>query len=106
MCEDLNLNLPKTKCLHFAQISYLKINLEIDNVLIEQVKKLKFLRRTISESQSVKHHYENAFKNCSNNLNLLKSLTSIKGGLKPQYGLHFYKSFVQTAHSLPILEDA
>ena len=36
------------------------------------------------------------FHDCKNNSNLLKSLTSIKGGLKPPYGLTFYKSYVRS----------
>ena len=97
-CKELNLsfNLEKTNTLYFAQNSYLKINLKIDNKPITQVKKIKFLGRIISESQSVLHHYKNAFNDCKNNSNLLKSLTSIKGGLKPQYGLNFYKSYVRS----------
>ena len=93
---NLSFNIEKTKTLYFAKNSSLQVNIKIDNVQISQVKNFTFLGRNISDSQTIEQHYSKAIADCSKNANLLKMLTTIKGGLKPKVGLNFYKSFIRS----------
>lgn len=82
--------------LYFVQNSSFKINLKVNNVNVQHVKKIAFLGRQIADSQAVGHHYAKAIQNAQNNVNLLKMFIYIKGNINPKHGLNFYKSFVRS----------
>ncbi|KAI8123981.1 RNA-directed DNA polymerase from mobile element jockey [Lucilia cuprina] len=97
-CLNLNLsfNLDRTKTIYIAKGSRKEVVISLDNTRIEQVKKLKFLARTINMSSTVGDHYEGVLSEARNSTNLIKSLLTVKGGLQPKESINFFKSFVRS----------
>ncbi|XP_037821648.1 uncharacterized protein LOC119610484 [Lucilia sericata] len=115
-CHSLNLsfNIRKTKVAYFAKGGRRSVQISVNGCTIEQVSSLTFLGRKIKNSLSVKEHYDFALGNCNSAVNLLKCLTSIKGGLMPEVSLKFYRSFIRskieyarttTAHSPTYIDN-
>ncbi|XP_058987128.1 probable RNA-directed DNA polymerase from transposon BS isoform X3 [Musca domestica] len=92
---NLSFNPEKSKTIYFAKNSTKQILLNVDGCRIEQVKKMKFLGRIISNSLSVKDHYSHIKDPVSNRTRLLKCLNPPKGGLHPKVSLNLYKSLVR-----------
>ncbi|XP_073822162.1 uncharacterized protein isoform X1 [Musca autumnalis] len=98
MCGSLNLsfNPSKSNSIYFAKNSVKQISLNVDGFQIEQVKKLKFLGRIVTNSMTVRDHYDFISEEVKNRVNLLKCLSAIRGGLHPKVSLNTYKSFVRS----------
>ncbi|XP_065361970.1 uncharacterized protein LOC135955549 [Calliphora vicina] len=97
-CLNLNLsfNLDKTKTIYIAKGSRKEVVISLNNTRIEHVKKLKYLGRTINMSSTVGDHYERVLSEARNSTNLIKSLSTVKGGLQPKVSINFFKSFVRS----------
>lgn len=93
---NLLFNPSKTKCMFFGRRMNFDMNLMIDNHSILQVNSLKFLGFNIKNTLSVNDHYTRVLRESSSATNLLKRLTSIRGGLGPQASLNFYRSFIRS----------
>lgn len=97
-CAELNLsfNLDKTKTMYIAKGSRKEVNITLNNTKIEQVKDLKFLGRVLNTSSTAGDHYSRSLDNARSSTNLIKALTTVKGGLQPRISLNFFKSFVRS----------
>ncbi|XP_075146564.1 uncharacterized protein LOC142236963 isoform X2 [Haematobia irritans] len=97
-CRNLNLsfNPSKSNTMYFAKNGFKNIDMVIDGTRVEQTKKLRFLGRIVTNSLSIKDHYDSISKETQNRVNMLKCLTSIRGGLHPNVALNVYKSIVRS----------
>ncbi|XP_075154101.1 uncharacterized protein LOC142227433 isoform X1 [Haematobia irritans] len=97
-CRNLNLsfNPSKSNTMYFAKNGFKNIDMVIDGTRVEQTKKLRFLGRIVTNSLSIKDHYDSISKETQNCVNMLKCLTSIRGGLHPNVALNVYKSIVRS----------
>ncbi|KAI8117605.1 hypothetical protein CVS40_10553 [Lucilia cuprina] len=94
--RNLSFNMAKTNCMYVAKGGRRQIKLMINGVSTEQVKSIKILGRTISNSLSVREHCDRAINESKNNVNLLKMLTPIKSGLQPHVALNIYKMCIRS----------
>ncbi|XP_059219431.1 RNA-directed DNA polymerase from mobile element jockey [Stomoxys calcitrans] len=110
ICSSLNLSFNPSKCstMYFAKNSVKEIKLIVDGNQIVQVRKLKFLGRVITNSLTVKDHYDHLAPSVKNRSNMIKCLTPLNGGFHPKLALNTYKGLVRakieyartsTAHS-------
>lgn len=97
-CSKLNLSFNPEKCntMYFAKNSIKEISLSIDGKPIIQQRKFTFLGRVITNSLTVRDHYEKTAFEINARTNMLKCLTPIKTGLHPKTALNIYKSLVRS----------
>ncbi|XP_017474007.1 PREDICTED: uncharacterized protein LOC108364724 [Rhagoletis zephyria] len=71
-------------------------SLRLDGAEVQQVRNIKWLGRTISSNASISPHVDRVKSAASSSRNLIKILTTIKGGLEPRVAINFYKAFVRS----------
>lgn len=97
-CERLNLSFNPDKChtMYFAKTSHRKVDLVLEGRSVEHARQIKFLGRHISCSLAVKGHYDSIRPDVGGRINMLKCLSSIRGGLHPKTALNVYRSLVRS----------
>lgn len=98
LCKELNLSFQadKSQIMYLAKGSRKKVSLSVNGAVIQQVKTLKYLGRTITASLSVKDHYTRIAKEVESRKNVFKFLTPVKGGLDPAVALNLYRSLIRS----------
>ncbi|XP_036325686.1 uncharacterized protein LOC118738805 isoform X2 [Rhagoletis pomonella] len=93
---NLNINVSKTKFLLMNSTSNKTFSLRLDGTEVQQVKSIKWLGRTICANASISNHVDKVKSAASSGKNLIKKLTTIKGGLEPKVAINFYKAFIRS----------
>ncbi|XP_075150445.1 uncharacterized protein LOC142224547 [Haematobia irritans] len=90
----LKINGDKSAVMYVAKGARKTPLISLTGKLIKPTLSIKFLGRKITNSLSLKEHYDDIVYSCRNSLNAIKMLTSLKYGLHPSIATNITKSII------------